>query len=453
MPMTEQLKQSLSDPYGDVQVIADLLKKDGLNCRDSLSMDTPLILATRHGNEAAIAYMLSTLEYSPDKTEIINAVNNNHQSALIVALQEANDKRAALSLLKNGAEPDAMQSSHLSYENQRWLQPFFDYTQHDDDETRAASAFQIANYYTELLNDDIEATKWLEFSAHHGNKFAMLQIAKQYYSSGDTHNAMSWYKRCIHLLTDSEQDIQDEMIANLQSIAQQDQVDIESASTATTTLGCMYAQKGDITTALLYFNHAEQMTYNSPQAHHMNELFFRACCAWFGPDPEKNISSLDYLDCAKRISWLLDAHTEEADLLLHALATTNYSRIFQLIACQLGKDHGKFNAAQTAVLSKPENQTLMQALSFLYGWNGQPKNIMRAAGLLKKLDTNSFDQDTTYIVNTLIAFVYLQQQAERELYVCEALNLLNCAHEILEDSDSPHRRGILLTLADEELYA
>lgn len=240
----------------------------------------------------------------------------------------------------------------------------------------------------------------------------------------------------------------DGIVSQLSDIAQSAAEDLEAAYSANMSLGCIFASQGEIYHALTYFQIAFDIFKVNPNPNENDALFFKACALWNGPSEIEAISSLDYLNHAKKIESLIEANTFEANVLLNSIAHWDNIILVQLIACYLGKQTLPIETQQ--ILTDRSLQNYLEALSFLYGWNGKPVNTLRSASLFKKiLDARTETTiDNIFFIYTLNAYSYLQQQTDTDLYISEAFHALDNAHACLENSESPHRRALLLTIVD-----
>jgi hypothetical protein len=460
MPMTEKLQKALMTPSTTSVQIADHLKRDGINCRDSVSLDTPLIMAARHNNLVIVQYLLPLINKAPDKNNILHAKNKLEESALNEALKIPDDKKIALLLLQNGVSCFIGINPNLPADAKQWLKVFEEYHElknlknlNDQNRIRRASAeFEIASRYYRDLSDSNEAIKWFELSAQDGHKQSMLNIALYYKEIGKLIESVEWYRKSYFLWSDPKHlDLIKTQLKNIADEAQGNPLAVYKANMA---LGSLYAESGETHTALSCFRIASPLLDSLAEKTKPEELFFKACSLWDGPDPEKNITALDYLDFSRRFELLIQAGTAEAISLIKSIILSPESKVLQLIACQIARNKNLFDESLLSPLNAPENQLYLQALSSLYGWNSQPKNTLRAASLFKKIVETSKLQDTetAYLSCSLVAFAYLQQERERDAYISEAFKSLDQAHACLQKNKSPHRREIIRVLLDGVSY-
>lgn len=453
MPITEKLQAALADPHTELAQLAELLKKDGIATRDTLTFDTPLIIAARHNNLTAAEYIV---QHAKDKNDLINQANKKQETALSLSLH-FDDKRLALYLIKVGANPSKA-NVNLPPEAQKWLSYFTEFQKlhglHSDDPQHVLHKAQletmIANFY--LKGDDVvEAKEWYELAAKDGDPDAMIRLAKIYHHTlHDLTSAIHWYKEC-HSHTHDEK-IRAEIIEQLNTLADvSDDPDI--AYHANVTKGNTCISEGKVTEAFNYFKKAEQFYQEAAEHSEQNDLFFHALSLWNGPSSTYQTTAMDYLDIAKRFESLHQTGLEEAYNVIRAFAANHQSRILQLIACVVAEQHRLLPTQKLAALADPDNKPYLAAINMLYGWQGEKKNTLRAAGALRKLTSTSNDTETTYWCHALMAFAYFQQEDERDVYVAEGFDSLDHAHAALGNNPSPHRREIILTLIDGSAYA
>lgn len=453
MPMTEKLQQLLNDPNATGAQVADLLKRDGINCRDSVSFDTPLIVAARSNNNSIIQYILNSAKSPAEKLNIINTANNYDETALSIALKVNNNKKIALLLIQNGADL----SKGLSAETLSWLQPFIDYQQLKDLKKldkdklarRAASESAIGGYYYHELGDVQEALKWLELSAQDGNQQGMFSLATIYQNEvGDYTKAIYWYRHSYPMLTEQKQ--RDAVITQLKEMTALPDEMTDAIYASNMALGYIFSLQGAISLALENFKRAEELYQSVTEKNESDETLFIACSLWNGTSYDKQIPAMDYLDITKRFDWLVQANTEEALAMFIGMASLKDSPILQIVAYQLGKEKNLLNASQQSPLDVVENQPYVQALSVMYGWNGQAKNSLRAAGFFRKLAEANKNKNIELAAECylMMAFAYFQQEKERDIYVSEAFQSLDDAHACLASVNALKRREIILTIVD-----
>lgn len=447
--MTEPLQKALIDG-APLEQLATMLKRDGTNCRESLSYDTPLILAARYKHFPIIEYILTNTKSATDKNNIINMLNKKKESAIGAALKTG-DVRTALYLIKNGADvtvglTDEIPASHLE-----WLQPFLNYAKLQktsaltiqDKERKAQYAGEIGNCYLNELNDLTEATKWFEQAAASGSPQAMLQLAGLYQkNNGDLGKIIALYKQSYSAVQDTSQK---EMIINqLKNIIETPYSNREPLFSVATLLGLISANQGKLDNAFKYFSQAKEIYDETGMSNQPYEMFFNACAIWNGATT-KDLSLIEYLDLTSRFMYFIEPGIEEARAIFLGIVLSTRSRILQLIACQIGKDAKFIDSSHQEPLRKEANQPYIQALSSLYGWNGQPKNTLRAAGALKKLAEaiKQSEPETAYFCYILMIFAYLQQEKEAEAYTMEACSALDKAHECISKTTSIYHKEII----------
>lgn len=457
MPMTDALQIALSNPGTPVDELATLIKQDGLNSRESNSLDTPLIFAARYNNLEAVLYLLESINKSNEKNTLINAQNKEHESALVCALKHNDNKKIALHLIESGIDLEHALDHDLPEAAKDFLHYFIDYGHLEkiphpnptELKRRADCEYEIGCLYQQELNDTESATKWLELAARDGHAKAMLNVAMQHEEAGNLIQAITWYQHS-YFSADSSHPLE-EIFSRLQHIAESHTDNKELIYKINMALGAIYATRGDITATMNHFLQAEKIAPELNLNNEQENLFFQACSLWAGPSATHHTTVMDCLDYSMRIRILMQANTDTARMLLMGIASSSPSIMTRLITCQLTQ----FNKllAQDPLI-QPEHQAYLEALSFLYGWNGKPRNILRGASLLKKIiesSTNLHPEDL-FIAHQLIAFCYLQQEEERDLYIQEAFQHFNKAHAALGKTDVLSRKEIIATLIDGAFY-
>ncbi len=450
--MTDKLQQLLNTPNMTVDQVTDLLKRDGLNCRDSTTYDTPLIVATRNNNVAIVEHILTSVKNPAEKLNIINSTNKRGETALSLSIAK-NNKQIALRLLQNGASP----LIHASPEILQWLKPFVEYEEfkelgYFDDNVilqRGLCATEIGNRYYSELGDTAEAIKWFDLAANDGVQQAMLNLAILYQREGrELSKAAFWLRKSY---TDTiEESSRDLIVTQLKNILTVDSEESETRYFVNMSLGYVLAKAGNIPHALFYFKQAEDIDDSGTLRKAEDNLLFKACSLWNGTSYEKQIPAADFLDITKRFEWLIEANSEESLALLVGITLFAETPVFQLVAIHLANGQHLLNETQQAPFYLEKNKVYVQVLSVLYGWNDYPKNTLRAAAMLKKIieAKKTSEPDTTALCYLLIAFAYFQQEVEREVYFSEAFHALDAAHECLAQIHSENRAEIVLTMVD-----
>lgn len=456
MPMTEELQRALIDSNTSMDHLVELLNHDGINSRESETYDTPLILAIRHNNIHAVELILNMIGESEDRGNILHAVNHLNETPLIAALKIETDKRIALLLINHGAELESGISEDIPDASKLFLNTFIEFQKLNgvenlsasDLEKRGQCKYEIGAMFDHELQDTATSYQWYESAAYDGNKQSMQILAAHCLEAGELNNAIEWYKRCFSAAKNTNE--RNAVIAQLKSIASTQDQNHDAAYTIAMAIAFALAGSGDIEEAITCFANSEEYYHSQPNQNENDTLFFKACSLWNGPSVEHEIGMLDCLDYTTRIVLLLHANTENAQYLLKSIIASNKSKILQLITCQLCKDAGMLTEADLEPLTNAANQPYIDALSYLYGWNGKPKNTLRGASLFKKIieSSKNLDTNTLFMAYSLIAFAYLQQEAEQDIYVPEAFAALNNAHASLGKQDSPHRKEIINTILD-----
>lgn len=435
--MTEPLYRALTSDVS-LDNIVPLLKKDGLNCRESESYDTPLMLAIRHNNLPVIDFILEAAKKSSEKYNILNAVNKTKESPLSIALHHS-DKKVALQLIKQGVDIRTPLPSHMENE-EKWLAPFYDYVSlqqasqvnSSEQARRGLRACEIAARFYQISSDIEEAIKWFDLSAKDGNAHGMLNLAIIYQNQGrDTQQAVMWFKKSYDLLSENSEK---EMVINqLKTLSESSLLEPQAGFLANMTVGLVYAKKGDLANAFYYFKLAKKYFLELPNQKNEYVKFFAGCDFWNGSFYENNIDSKTLLDLAERFNLFVESNTEEAKAIFSGILTGQSSRLLQIIACQLAKP--LLSNAKLQILSDLENKPYIQVLTLLYGWDNQPKNVLRAAGLCKKIiETGGQDNETLYLCYVIMSYAYLQQADI--IYLLETISLLDKAHEVIAKTQS-----------------